>query len=65
MQLIQKFKAAVFVYIVRPFLSETDSGIRDCPLCGMLLQHYTDAGWLHMADGDADCYGALGVGKRP
>jgi hypothetical protein len=42
-----------------------DKRIRDCPCCGDLLQFYDDCGWIHMVDGDADCYGALSYGKGP
>ena len=54
-------KAWVFVHIIRRLLKRGDN--RSCPMCGQLLQFYDDYGWLHMADGDADCYGALGYGK--
>ena len=62
-RLAQKLKAAVFVYAVRPFLSRDAERVRDCPVCGQLLELYDDYGWLHLADGDADCYGALSYGK--
>ena len=61
---MNKIKAAIFVYVIRPWLAKADSGdVRDCPVCGELLQFYPRDGWLHLADGDADCYGALGYGK--
>ena len=60
---IERMKAAIFVYVVRPMLPPGD--VRDCPCCGELLEWYDDYGWLHLADGDADCYGALAYGKGP
>lgn len=61
--MLNELKATVFVYLVRPYLKPNESGIRDCPCCGELLSYYDEQGWLHMQDGDADCYGALGYGK--
>jgi hypothetical protein len=61
---MKKIKAFVFVYICKPYLDAfNDEGLIDCPCCGELLQKYDDCGYLHMIDGDADCYGALGTGK--
>lgn len=60
---LKKVKARIFVHLIRPLLSEGD--IRTCPMCGELLQWYDSHGWLHLADGDADCWGALGYGKGP
>jgi hypothetical protein len=60
----EKVKAATFVYLVRPILNRfCDENVIDCPVCGKLLQKYSDCGYLHLADGDADCYGAIGYGK--
>lgn len=56
--------AWIFVHAIRPCLSAGD-GIRPCPVCGVLLQWYDDYGWLHLTDGDADCWGALSYGKGP
>jgi hypothetical protein len=61
--LIQKIKATLFVHAIRPFLKENENRIMKCPVCGDLLQWYDDYGWLHLVDGDADCYGALSYGK--
>jgi hypothetical protein len=58
---MKRLKAWLFVHLVRPRLAPGD--IRECPMCGELLQWYDRDGWLHLADGDADCYGALGYGK--
>lgn len=57
-------KAAVFYYVIRPAMNRVVSAqIVDCPCCGELLQKYDDCGFVHLEDGDADCYGALGTGK--
>ncbi len=60
----KRTKAAFFYYILRPLMNRfvTDS-IVECPICGELLQKYDEQGFLHIADGDADCYGAIGAGK--
>lgn len=60
---MQRIKAALFVYIIRHFLHGDVGDIRRCPVCGDLLQFYKHYGWLHIVDGDADCYGALSYGK--
>jgi hypothetical protein len=61
---LKKIKAWVFVHIVLPCLNAfCKEDIIACPCCGELLQHYSENGYLHLADGDADCYGALGYGK--
>ena len=64
---MRKLKAAVFYYLIRPIMNRSpklvDAGITDCPMCGELLTYYKKDGFLHMSDGDADCYGALGKGK--
>ncbi len=67
LELSKKLRALVFVHIVRPKLAkpDNDSRIMDCPLCGELLQYYEANGWLHLVDGDADCWGVLGYGKGP
>ena len=63
---MNRLKASIFVYLIRPLLKNAESGdVMDCPVCGELLQFYERDGWLHLADGDADCYGALGYGKGP
>jgi hypothetical protein len=62
--LMKTAKAWLFVHVIRPFLSKGNFGdIQDCPVCGHLLQWYDSHGWLHLSDGDADCWGALGHGK--
>ena len=62
--MIEKIKAAIFVYLILPYLNRYPTeDIIDCPCCGELLQFYKVNGYLHLADGDADCYGALGYGK--
>ena len=56
--------AAIFIAYVLPALNKHCSEpIIECPCCGELLQKYDEQGYLHLADGDADCYGALGIGK--
>jgi hypothetical protein len=60
---MNKLRAAIFYYLIRPILNRTEEGLIDCPMCGELLQKYDVCGYLHLADGDADCYGALGAGK--
>ena len=61
---MKKLKAALFYYIVRPIMNRTvKRTIVTCPCCRELLEYYDDSGLLHLADGDADCYGALGAGK--
>ncbi len=61
---MKKLRAWLFVKFVRNRLKHGEPGdLRDCPMCGQLLQWYSKDGWLHMADGDADCYGAIGAGK--
>jgi hypothetical protein len=61
---MNKIKAWVFIYLIRPFLKKGgDSGLMDCPMCGRLLDYTSSHGWLHMADGDTDCYGAISHGK--
>lgn len=63
----EKMKAAVFFWIIRPIMNRIpslrDAGIVDCPCCGRLLEYYPVQGFLHLSDGDADCFGALGKGK--
>jgi len=61
--MLEKLKAWLFVHVIRPALKYETGGIRHCPVCGDLLQCYDDYGWLHLVDGDADCYGALSYGK--
>lgn len=60
----QKLLASIFYYTVLPFMNRfcTEQFIK-CPCCGELLAKYHENGYLHMCDGDADCYGALGKGK--
>ena len=64
---MNKLKAAIFYYVLRPVMNRcgwlTARGIIACPMCGELLEHYDSHGLLHLADGDADCYGALSAGK--
>lgn len=56
-------KVWAFVYLVLPVINKfCKKDLIDCPCCGELLQKY-DEGYLHMADGDRDCYGMLGAGK--
>lgn len=62
--MIRKEMAAIFYYIIRPVMNRLcKEDIIECPVCGELLQRYDDCGYIHLADGDADCYGALGKGK--
>ncbi len=68
--MIEKIKAALFVYAVLPYLNRKqmaadnrDDDYIKCPCCGKWLQFYKNNGYLHAMDGDADCYGALGYGK--
>lgn len=62
---MRKLKAIVFCYVIKPYLDRfCKQQLIDCPCCGELLQRYNDCGYVHMVDGDADCYGALGVGKH-
>ena len=57
-------KAFIFYWLLRPILNRVSGeSVRSCPMCGELLQYYGDAGYLHIGDGDADCYGALNAGK--
>lgn len=61
---MKKIKAWLFVHLVRPLMRDGETGeLRKCPCCGELLQFYPSHGWLHMVDGDADCFGALSYGK--
>jgi len=60
---MEKTKAAIFYYIIRPLLNRLcRQEMLQCPCCGDLLTKYNQ-GYLHMVDGDADCYGALSKGK--
>jgi transcription initiation factor IIE alpha subunit len=60
----ERTKAAVFYYIIRPMMNRfVSERIVKCPMCGEMLQYYDEQGFLHLADGDADCYGVLGAGK--
>jgi len=61
----KKAKAALFYYFIRPYYNAhmKDHELIECPVCGKLLQYYEKEGFLHLSDGDADCYGALGKGK--
>lgn len=60
----KKLMATIFVEYVLPVLNRYgDDPLVECPCCGELLQKYGAQGYLHMADGDVDCYGALGLGK--
>lgn len=60
----EKLKASIFYYLIRPVMNRLSSeDIVDCPVCGKLLQKYDAQGYLHISDGDADCYSAIGVGK--
>jgi hypothetical protein len=64
---VKLVRAWLHYYISRPVMNQMsrlgwlDDVVR-CPGCGELLSHY-DQGYLHMADGDADCAGLLGKGK--
>lgn len=65
--MVEQIKARAFYYVLRPIMNRIPA-IRDrqlvaCPMCGECLQHYDKQGFLHLIDGDADCYGALGAGK--
>lgn len=60
----QKLTAALFVYIVRPVMNAACAEpVKRCPCCGEFLQKYDDCGYVHIGEGDADCYGALSYGK--
>jgi hypothetical protein len=61
---VKKLQAIIFYFVVRPYLNRFGgTALRTCPMCGELLDHSESHGYLHMVDGDADCYGALSVGK--
>lgn len=61
---MNKIKAAIFYYVLRPLLNRFGgTEMRSCPMCGELLDHSESHGYLHLVDGDADCYGALSAGK--
>jgi len=61
----EKILASIFYYYMLPLLNKykTDRTIFRCPMCDELLEFYDKQGWLHLEDGDADCWGCLSIGK--
>lgn len=61
---LKRQRAEMFVYVIKPLMDRFgNKEICACPMCGEMLQYYRDCGYVHLADGDADCYGVLGTGK--
>jgi hypothetical protein len=68
--IVQKMKAWIWVHVLRPRWNREEMvanpgeySCRRCPMCGDLLEWDSECGWLHLGDGDADCWGALSYGK--
>lgn len=63
---IDKLKAYVQYYIIRPILNRSymkEKGITKCWSCGDLLEYYEDIGFTHVGLGDVECNIIYGVDR--